>query len=361
MMSCIATIGKCGITTRPSFTNQQINSVIPEKTDARFLYYVFTQLGYEMESAGGGGSIYSNVSKSRFADINVMIPDDINEQRFISHILGALDDKIELNRKVNETLEAMAGSLFKSWFVDFDPVRAKVERRDTGLLKEIADLFPDSLEESELGEIPKGWKVSCVGNISEVIDCLHSKKPERRESGKPLLQLENIKDDGLIDLTDKYFIGEEDYKKWITRMEARPSDCVITNVGRVGAVAQMAEGQIAALGRNMTGIRCLPDFPYPTVLIECLLSDAMRREIESKTDSGTILNALNVRSIPKLRFVQSNSALLVKFEQIVRPLRQQMEINKSEMGVLSTLRDALLPKLISGELRVDDSSKFVRG
>ena len=82
------------------------------------------------------------------------------EQRAIAHILGTLDDKIELNRRMNETLEAMARALFKSWFVDFDPVRAKAEGRDPGLPKPLADLFPDRFVDSELGEIPEGWEVS---------------------------------------------------------------------------------------------------------------------------------------------------------------------------------------------------------
>ena len=125
MISCIATVGRCGVTAKPSFTNQQINTVVPsDNVDSRFLYYVFTQLGQELESAGGGGSVYTNVSKSRFSDIEVSLPDDIREQRAIAHVLGALDDKIELNRRMNETLEAMARAIFKSWFVDFDPVRA---------------------------------------------------------------------------------------------------------------------------------------------------------------------------------------------------------------------------------------------
>ncbi|MDD3927186.1 MAG: restriction endonuclease subunit S, partial [bacterium] len=119
MMSCIATIGRCGITTQPSFTNQQINSLIPSgKVDSRFLYYVFTQLGHELQAAGGGGSVYTNVSKNRFSEIEIDIPADITEQCTIAHILGTLDDKIELNRRMNETLEAMARAIFKSWFVD---------------------------------------------------------------------------------------------------------------------------------------------------------------------------------------------------------------------------------------------------
>ena len=91
------------------------------------------------------------------SDILVLHPSDPPEQRAIAHILGTLDDKIELNRRMNETLEAMARALFKSWFVDFDPVRAKMEGRDTGLPQNLADLFPDRMMESEMGEIPEGW------------------------------------------------------------------------------------------------------------------------------------------------------------------------------------------------------------
>ena len=97
----------------------------------------------------------------------IEVPRTIAEQRAIAHILGTLDDKIELNRRMNETLEAMARALFKSWFVDFDPVHAKMEGRDTGLPKDIADLFPDRLVDSELGEIPEGW---AIVPLSELID-----------------------------------------------------------------------------------------------------------------------------------------------------------------------------------------------
>ena len=102
------------------------------------------------------------------------------EQKSIAHILGTLDDKIELNRKTNETLEAMAKELFKSWFVDFDPVRAKAEGRPTGLPAEISDLFPDSFEDSELGEIPSGWKVGSLDQIG--INPRETAKPEDMDS-----------------------------------------------------------------------------------------------------------------------------------------------------------------------------------
>jgi type I restriction enzyme S subunit len=197
MMSCIATIGKCGITTRASFTNQQINSLIcKDGVDPKFVYYSFSQLGKALEAAGGGGSVYTNVSKSRFESIEIKIP-SLQTQKAIVAILVKLDDKIESNRRINQTLEAMAQALFKSWFVDFDPVRAKIAATAEGrdpmraamsaisgkpdaeldtlppeALKQLAataSLFPDEMEESELGEIPRGWACGTFGELATLV------------------------------------------------------------------------------------------------------------------------------------------------------------------------------------------------
>ena len=268
--------------------------------DLRYAYFLIKFIGLNHLKDGTSNP---TLSRDTFGAQALPLP-PLDQQRAIAHILGTLDDKIELNRRMSETLEGMARALFKSWFVDFDPVRAKAEGRDPGLFQPLADLIPARLVDSELGEIPEGWEVSTVGLVADVIDCLHSKKPERLEAGMPLLQLANIRDDGLIDMQDTYFIDEADYRKWVSRVEASPGDCVITNVGRVGAVAQLPAGQKAALGRNMTGVRCKATFPFPTVLIECLLSQAMKDEMVLKMDTGTILDALNVRNIPKLRFVR---------------------------------------------------------
>jgi type I restriction enzyme S subunit len=304
------------------------------------------------------GTLIPHFKKGDFDKLLLSIPDR-KAQEFIGDTYFDLCGKIDLNRRMSATLEAIARALFKSWFVDFDPVRAKAEGCDPSLPKHVADLFPDSFEDSELGGIPKGWAIVRIGEVSNVIDCLHGKKPARRESGRPLLQLENIRNDGLIDMTDTYFIDESDYKRWTSRMEASPGDCVITNVGRVGAVSQMPAGARAALGRNMTGIRCRTTFPFQSFLIECLLSDAMRDEIALRTDSGTILDALNVRSIPNLRFVSAENSLLEYFERVAQPIRQRMESLVVQSRTLTALRDTLLPKLISGDLELQDLERFV--
>ncbi|HCN05269.1 MAG TPA: restriction endonuclease subunit S [Bacteroidetes bacterium] len=336
--------------------NQDVKALLPRSQVApEYLPYVLLGkkevLLAKVDLAGHGtGRLNSDDLKA----LEVELP-PLPEQRRIAKILGDLDDKIELNRTMNETLEAMARALFKSWFVDFDPVRAKMEgRQPEGMDAETAALFPDKLVESELGMIPEGWEVKTLGQIADVIDCLHSKKPERTLDGGLYLQLNNIRNDGLIDISDGFYIGPDDYANWTSRMEAVAGDCVITNVGRVGAVGQIPEGVRAALGRNMTGIRKKDDFPFSGFLVECLRSEQMLNEIQLKTDTGTILDALNVKSIPMLRFVQPPIVILERFESVARPLRREMEENLSNSHSLATLRDTLLPELMSGEIANDE-------
>ena len=331
---------------------QRLFGIRTDKTrlHGRYLYYALQAdpIRADLMSRATGTTV-TGVRQSELRKVGIPLP-PLPEQRRIAHILGTLDDKIELNRRMNETLEEMARALFKSWFVDFDPVRAKAEGRDPGLPPHLADLFPDRLVDSELGEIPAGWCAATIGSVAEVIDCLHSMKPERKAAGWPLLQLNNIRSDGLLDMQDAYLIDRPDYDKWTSRMEPSPGDCVITNVGRVGAVAQVPQGFTGALGRNMTGLRSTSDFRFPTFLLECLLSSAMSEEIARKTDAGTILNALNVRSVPKLRFARGPASVVAVFERHARPLRARMGENLAESRALSLLKDTLLPRLLSGEI-----------
>ncbi|MEY4808624.1 MAG: hypothetical protein RLZZ206_3013, partial [Cyanobacteriota bacterium] len=134
------------------------------------------------------------VNRNHLHELETQIP-PIAEQKAIAHILGTLDDKIELNSKINEALEAMAKALFKSWFVDFDPVRAKAEGRPTGLPADISDLFPDSFEDSELGEIPSGWEVKALDEIAHFLNGLALQKfpPEDGAATLPVIKISQLK------------------------------------------------------------------------------------------------------------------------------------------------------------------------
>lgn len=306
--------------------------------DSKYLSYFFGLNSFkEYIRAIAVGSTMPSLNTTILSNIEITLP-PINIQHRIADILSSLDEKIALNRQTNATLEAIAQVIFKEWFVDFN--------------------FPGAMGEmieSELGMIPKGWEVGKLSDVVNVIDCLHSKKPERviEKTGFILLQLWNILDTGLLDLSDPFWISEKDYNVWISRIEANEGVIVITNVGRVGAAARIPKGIKAALGRNMTALKTKDGFLYDIFLILLLKSDIMRNEIELKTDAGTILDSLNVRNIPLLRFAQPPSELTMRFESIVKPIWEKMETNLVEIHTLAEIRDTLLPKLMRGESNID--------
>jgi len=342
-------------------------------------YFFNSVLGRAALMAVSSGSAQGVLNTKAIAKVVVPVPpEDIADE--VGCKLTSFDNKIELNNQINQTLEQIAQAIFKSWFVDFEPVKAKIQAKQndqdperaamcaiSGKTEEELDqlpteqlqqltttaaLFPDELEESALGEIPKRWCISEVGDIANIIDCLHAKKPERTEknTGNIFLQLNNISADSLLSLDEVFYISDEDYKKWVSRIEVSEGDCVITNVGRVGAVAQIPRNVKAALGRNMTAICCKPDMNHYYFLITLLTSRYLKREIEIRTDVGTILNALNVRNIPKLRFINAGSEILQSFEKYVSSLQRRRQLNIEESRSLSQIRDSLLPELISGVL-----------
>ncbi len=225
-----------------------------------FLYYWLLYSREKMLS-GVHGSVMGHLTKSSFEKQDISLP-PLNEQRNIASILSALDNKIELNNRMNQVLEQMAQAIFKQWFVDFEfPNENGEPYKSSG----------GEMVDSELGMIPKDWSIKVLSEVSQIIDCLHSKKPDKLEKGKLLLQVWNIGQNGSLDLEKKYLISEEDYRKWTSRIEVQEGDCVITNVGRVGAIAHIPIGLKCAIGRNMTAIRSIEC--SSSYILENLLSD----------------------------------------------------------------------------------------
>jgi type I restriction enzyme S subunit len=169
MISCIGSdMGKAAVAGRDCVTNQQINSIIVDDSfSGEFVYYNLSNRRHELRHQAAAGSAQPILNKGDFSRLEIKVP-PLPEQKAIAAVLGALDDKIELNRRMNATLEALARTLFQSWFVDFDPVRAKLDgRQPTGLDHTTAALFPNEFEDSELGSIPKGWNLV---SLPEAID-----------------------------------------------------------------------------------------------------------------------------------------------------------------------------------------------
>lgn len=197
--------------------------------------------------------------------VDIPIP-SIDEQRRIAYDYKVITNRIELLNKLNKNLSAQAQSILVNY-----------------------------MEKYEYSLLP-------LSSIANIIDCLHTEKPKRIDNSMyQLIQLDNIRDDGFLDLEAiTYMISKSDYENWTRKCEIIENDCVITNVGRMGAVSQAPKGTHAAMGRNMTCIRLKQSIDLPAYLITLLLSQHMKLQMHDKKDVGTIMEALNVKNIPKL-------------------------------------------------------------
>jgi type I restriction enzyme S subunit len=314
--------------------NQRVGKVIAKSSDANldFLYWVMRHKHYRnLVVSTATGSTVRHTSPSRILAYSFLLPPP-SQQQAIAHILGTLDDKIELNRKTNETLEAMAKALFKSWFVDFDPVRAKAKGRPTGLPAEISDLFPDSFEDSELGEIPRGWEVGGLEEFLVLQRGFDLPAPQRIKGAYPVVAASGVS-------------GTHNEP-----MAFAPG--VVT--GRSGVLGKVFYIQTDFYPLNTT--LWAKEFRLATPIYGYFLLCDIDFAV---FNAGSAVPTLNRNHLGSLRFPLPPKALVVSFTEIAVGLMKRKEGIVAETSNLSATRDALLPKLISGELRIPDAEKML--
>jgi len=277
------------------------------------------------------GATMPNLNEGIIRSFPLQIP-PLPEQRAIAHILGTLDDKIELNRRMNETLEAIARALFKSWFIDFDPVRAKAEGRDPGLHQSLADLFPNSLEDSELGEVPRGWRVTNWGELISL------------EYGKSL-------------------------KNYDRSNEAYP---VYGTNGMIGSHSRPLCGHPGIIIGRKGAYRGVHFCSTPFFVIDTAFYvepkepieqrwayyELLRQDINSM-DSGSAIPSTSREDFYNLGVLSPPFKVQQAFAELLSPFWARQEHNDRESSALAALRDTLLPKLITGELRIKDAERIV--
>jgi len=355
-------IGEVGIVPRDGALRYLLSTSLmklscnEELVDPEYLFYFFrSPIGrYELlKNASTVGTPGIATPLTSLRSIEVLLP-PLPEQRAIAHILGTLDDKIELNRRMNETLETMARALFKSWFVDFDPVRAKAEGRDPGLPKHVADLFPDSFEDSELGEIPKGWKVWRVGDIGNVIcgKTPSTKVSEYYDNDVPFITIPDMHGKIFVTTTQKKLsqAGAASQKNKMLPPGAICVSCIATP----GLVVLTSEESQTNQQIN-TVIPREADETYFWFWIFRDLGD----EIKASGSGGSVLSNLSMGRFAELRVLAPPATLRFSYHSFVTPLFNRILTNEQETNTLVVLRDTLLPKLISGELQVKDAEKFL--
>ena len=290
------------------------------------------------------GAVFDSLRCADVPKFELRIP-PLPEQRAIAHILGTLDDKIELNRRMSETLEAMARALFESWFVDFDPVLAKVEGRNPGLPKHVADLFPDSFEDSELGEIPTGWR---LGTVDDEFHLTMGQSPPGETYNKAGLGFPFYQ--GCTDFGFR-FPTRRIYCTAPTRL-GKAGDTLVSVRAPVGDINMATER--CAIGRGVAAARHKSSSrSYSYRFMKSIKEVFARFEAE-----GTVFGSIGKRDFHAIACVNPPRELVLAYEVRVSPVDDRVEVNERDARTLAALRDALLPNLISGELRVKDAERF---
>jgi type I restriction enzyme S subunit len=310
-------------------------------------YYLISESGQQSLQSILSGSAQPKFNKTDFRAISIPIP-PLGHQHAISHILGTLDDKIGLNRRMNETLEAMARTLFKSWFVDFDPVRAKAEGRDPGLPQSLAALFPARLVESELGEIPEGWKVRSLDEIARFLNGLALQNfPPVDGRSLPVIKIAQLRagntndsDLASADLEADYVVQDGDILfSWSGSLE-----CVLW-AGGPGAL-------------NQHLFKVTSD-EYPRWLCYLGVHQHLADFRQIAAGKATTMGHIQRHHLSEAKLPVPSPALVQVLDPVVGPFVESTWRRAVQSRTLAALRDTMLPKLLSGELRLKDAERLV--
>ena len=313
-----------------------------KQADTRFLMYALSNLDV---SGYLTGSTMPKLTQRNLCRVAIPTP-PLREQRAIAQILGALDDKIELNRRMNETLEAMARAIFKDWFVDFGPTRAKIEGRDSGLPTHIADLFPDRLVDSEMGPIPEGWEVRPLVDLIE----LNPNRPLRKSQDAPYLNMANMPTQGhapAVVFTRPYGSGMR-FMNGDT-LAARITPCLEN--GKTAYVDFLEDGQIGWGSTEYIVMRPKP--PLPNEFAYFLARSDRFREFAIQNMSGTSgRQRVQAKALSLFPMTNPSRKVAEAFGTLIHSFIVRASVTSGESRSLAGLRDSLLPKLVSGAIRL---------
>lgn len=332
-VSCIGSdLGKVVKTDRELVTNQQINTIVPHSNvDSDFVYYLMCIVGKELNYISKTSTAVPIINKSTFSDWNIVIPEKVEDQRRIASILSSLDRKIELNNKINADLEEMAQTIFKNWFVDFEP-------------------FKDGkFVDSELGMIPEGWKVGCLGDMGAVV-C--GKTPSKSNSNYyegdiPFIKIPDMHGNVFVENSEDR-LTEEGSLSQIKKL-IPPYSLMVSCIATVGLVSINTKP-------SHTNQQINTVIPHNKSALFYLYQHIKNNEefLKNMGRGGTTTLNVNTKSFSNIRLLIPSEIALDQFHGIVEGLFKKIELNMHESRTLSLLRDTLLPRLMSGELEVPE-------
>ena len=328
---------------QPTIVDNNMMGAVPdtEIVDPRYFFYAMSQFDFGNIA---NGSALPYLAVDDIYSLELQLP-PMADQRRIAQILGALDDKIELNRRMNETLDAMCRALFHSWFVDFDPVRAKLDGRWRrgeslpGLPADRYDRFPDHLVSSELGDIPEGWAVKPLKDCYRLTMGQSPPGSTYNEDGDGLPFFQGNADFGFRYPSNRRYCNAP------TRT-AKPDDTLVSVRAPVGAINMAWEH--CCIGRGLAALRHKSgssSFTYYAV-------QAMQREIQQYENTGTVFGSINKQQFETLLVLEPPADVIVAFQNLVKDENMRIRQNVAASRTLADLRDGLLTKLVNGDIRI---------
>ncbi len=335
-------------------------------------YYLNSQWGRELINSRKVGSAQGKLPLYAIASFPIPLP-PLSLQNKIASILGSLDDKIELNRRMNATLESMAEAIFKSWFIDFDPVHRNASARSGGKIKttskessfnlasDVDSLFPASFEESDIGPIPKGWTVELLGNHATVTRGLSYKGSGLADFGKPMFNLNSVLEGGGYKKAGlKYYTGD-----YFDKHEVLPGDLIVANteqgfdhllIGYAAVVPEyFAEGGIYS--HHVYRVRPTASSTLTPRYLERWINSPLPHDWITGYSNGTTVNMLPVDGLTNAQVLLPPSEIVRTFTNLATSIAVQQQANDQASMHYSQTRDLLLPQLMSGSLAIDNSGQ----
>ncbi len=322
------------------------------EVDTKWAYY---QLLKQDINGMDSGSAIPSTSRDDFYSLPVLVP-PLPEQKAIAQVLGTLDDKITLNQRMNATLETMAQVLFQSWFVDFDPVRAKLDGRSpVGLAPASAALFPARFQDSSLGPIPEGWGIGTIEEATALIIDYRGRTPKKMgsdwsESGVPAVSAKNVKGGRLVRPEMFNFVSEELFEKWM-KDKLAIGDILMTSEAPLGELYYLALDARFCLSQRVFALRANPTRCEATFLYYWLNSISCQTEIINR-GTGTTVEGIRQSELRKVAVLLPPLPIQKAAARFLAEWTEQIHRNEEQSRALINLRDTLLPKLLSGELRL---------
>jgi len=328
-----ATAGKTAIAKIPLTTNQACCNLTinPNIADYRFVYYFLCYKFIELASLANGGA-QQNLNAQIIKDFNIALP-SLKMQTHIANLLSSLDDKIEVNRRINDNLEQQAQALFKSWFVDFEPFRDQ------------------PFVESELGMIPEGWRVGTANNVFEINI---GKTPPRKEQE---WFSDSNEDNVWVSIADMGSCGMfiSDSSEYLTDEAIDRFNIIMVEKNTVLLSFKLTVGRVAIADNRLTTNEAIARFNLPADYYrEFLYLYLKQYKYENLGSTSSIATAVNSKTIKGMKLLMPPTSVISDFSKITKPLFEEIRYTLQESRRLSSLRDILLPRLMSGEIKVGD-------